>query len=220
MDFIMTNTDSVEGYVITDYVGCASAAASYLPGGVIGEGYLDSRQKLMFSNAYGDALARMRSEWKEKADAIVGIRASVCSMNGSMAYILVSVCGTAVRLEKILEPLPVTESRRRKAEEERLRAEERERAAKCRQQLDDQRRQRTESGDVQTVDPAGLISVLKSLDNPVDMMKEVEKAMDTDPTLFPEDFADKLRKNIEMSRIYSKRVGAGNFIKQVEQFFL
>ena len=40
-----------------------------------------------------------------------------------------------------------------------------------------------------------------------------------DPTLFSPDILDTLRKNVEIGRVYGKKVGAINFVRQVEQYF-
>ena len=170
MRFIMTTTNSVEGYVVSEYLGCVSASASYLPGGAIGEGYFNSKGSAMYSGAYNDALSRMKTEVLNKADAIIGIQSSVCSMNGALAYILVTVSGTAVKLEKIIEPLPVTERSQKKAEEEKRRAEERLRVEEQKRQLEEQHREMLERGEIAEVDREALLEVLRSLDSAAEMM--------------------------------------------------
>lgn len=215
----MTTTNTVEGYVVSEYLGCVSASACYLPGGAIGEGYINSMQSAMYTSAYNDALSRMKTEVQNKADAIIGIQSSVCSMNGVMSFILVTVSGTAVKLEKIIEPLPVTERSREKAEEEKRQALERVRLEEHKRQLEEQHRTMLERGEITAVDREALLTVLRSLDSAADMMTEAEKAQSIDPTLFSPEILETLRKNIETGRVYGKRVGALNFIKQVEQYF-
>lgn len=219
MELILTTTNGVEGYVIAEYLGCVSGTGSYLPGGAIGEGYLSKTQNAMFSSAYQDALLQMRSSLKKKADAIIGIQTSICSMNGIAAYILVTVTGTAVRLEKILEPLPVTESSKQKAEAARQAAEAEKQIEAATQEVEAAFQRGLETGVFTPVDRGQFLLHLKGLDSVGDMLEEIRKARETDPSLFPQDFADKLKDNLELSRLYGKRVGVQNLLKQVEQFF-
>lgn len=94
-NIIVTNTPNVEGYVITDYLGSVSGAATYLLGGAFGEGLSDSRQSAMVSNAFQTAIRQMKTEARG-ADAIVGLQHTLCGV--SNGYMIVSVTGTAVKL--------------------------------------------------------------------------------------------------------------------------
>lgn len=69
------------------------------------------------------------------------------------------------------------------------------------------------------VDTEELLQSLQSMDNAAEMMEEVNRVCTLNPLLFPPEFLEKLRENIEIGRIYGKRVGAKNLLKQLEQFF-
>ena len=103
-NIIVTNTPNVEGYVITDYLGSVSGAATYLLGGAFGEGLSDSRQSAMVSNAFQTAIRQMKTEARG-ADAIVGLQHTLCGV--SNGYMIVSVTGTAVKLFTIAGPVIV-----------------------------------------------------------------------------------------------------------------
>lgn len=136
---IITTTPTVEGYNITHYLGTVSGAATYLIGGIFGEGMIGSRQSSQFSAAWNDALEVMKKA-AGNADAIVGIQHTLCGVaNG---YMVVSVTGTAVKLtEDPVYKYQIENAKReleqaRKEQEAKEEQERREQEAKRRELID------------------------------------------------------------------------------------
>ncbi len=140
---IVTTTPSLEGYHITKYIGTVTGAATYLIGGVIGEGMFSSRQSSQFSIAWQEAVAFMKKE-AYKADAIVGVQHTLCGVaNG---YMVVSVTGTAVNLVeehvyRIQIEEQIEEQRRIGQKEKQKRLEEQRRREEEQKRFEEQHRQ-------------------------------------------------------------------------------
>lgn len=202
-----TTTDSIEGYLIKEYVRFVSASAVYLPGGWVGEGVNDSTQTNMMNTAYNSALEQMVKQTDGRANALIGIRSSISSaMNG---YVLLNVYATAVRVEQIVDPQPRTVSDL-KREQEALAARQQEEA---RQQRIKQRQEMIARGELPPIDLKTVLTELQQMESAQDMMKRIDEISEISPAIFPDELLQKLRKNLEISRVQGKRFGARCFVQ-------
>ncbi len=141
---IITTTQSVEGYNITRYIGTVTGAATYSPGGIIGEGFLNKHQSAQFAFAWQEAVEFMKKA-AGRADAIIGVQHTLCGVaNG---YMVVSVAGTAVMLEE--NPMHKKQLEQAKQEEEQRRQEELRREQEKEQEAREKREQYFKTHEIQ-----------------------------------------------------------------------
>lgn len=95
---IISTTESIDRYQITEYLAIVTGADTYTVGGLIGEGFM--RQGSLFKQA----VAKIRQEMERVAvslgaDAIVGFNISSTSMATSGSIVVTGI-GTAVKLKQ------------------------------------------------------------------------------------------------------------------------
>ena len=132
---------------------------------------------------------------------------------------MVSMTATAVKIEKIIEPLPTTESTAARIQKEKELSEKAKLEAERKQQLEAERKEKLARGEIFEIDKSELFAHLKQMESVAEMLDEVKSAMAQDPTMLSEDQYKKLEECKEIARIYGKRAGAQSFIKQAERYF-
>ena len=96
-NMILTTTNNIKGYNITDYIGIVAGTDIYLVGGVFGGGITNQE------NLYTEALSKATIHLKQNAEvmganAIIGISVNVTSPGGAN-HMIVVVTGTAVKIK-------------------------------------------------------------------------------------------------------------------------
>lgn len=96
---IVSTTNELEGYEITEYCGVVYGTEIYLVGGLMGGGLMT--QEKLYGGAFKRALLHIKSRAvrEHKADAIVGMKADITSP-GNVNNMIVVVTGTAVKVKK------------------------------------------------------------------------------------------------------------------------
>lgn len=98
---ITTTGSNVEGYRISEYKGLVCGASIYNVGGLIGGGYLDKVQSNLFAMAIRSAKETLvHDAFYKGADAVIAIQTSLGG-SATMNQLVVTLTGTAVKLEKI-----------------------------------------------------------------------------------------------------------------------
>lgn len=96
--FIVTTTNSIDGYAVKEYISTVTGTDIYLVGGILGGGM--ANQEKLFGTAYQNALNKMMNKAKEKnANAIIGISLNFTGA-ANTGSVIVALIGTAVKVEK------------------------------------------------------------------------------------------------------------------------
>ncbi len=95
---ILTTTNTIEGYNISDYIGIVSGTDIYLVGGIFGGGLVN--QEVLYSTALATATRHIKANAEAiGADAVIGIQNNIASPGGANNMIVI-VTGTAVKITK------------------------------------------------------------------------------------------------------------------------
>ncbi len=94
-----TAGEGFEGKRIVRYLGLVSGAATYMMGGLIGEGITNAAQSRQFAAALRFAAGKAQeSAMRAGGNGLIGLQHALSSVNGTM---IVTVSATAVELEDI-----------------------------------------------------------------------------------------------------------------------
>ena len=96
-NMILTTTNEIKGYNITEYIGVVAGTDIYLIGGVLGGGMANQE------NLYTEALARATTHLRQNAEVmgangVIGIQSNMTSTGGTNNLIL-TLTGTAVKID-------------------------------------------------------------------------------------------------------------------------
>ena len=97
-NMILTTTNEIKGYNVTEYIGIVAGTDIYLVGGIFGGGLANQEQ------LYATALLNATTKLKQNAEAlganaVIGIQSNLTSTGGTN-NIIVTLTGTAVKLSK------------------------------------------------------------------------------------------------------------------------
>ncbi len=120
---IITTTPTIDGHIIKEYLGPVAGADTYLPGGLIGEGFWSKQQSSLITNAYSKAISFMKESAPRYTDAIVNV--SMVITTTTAGSVIVAATGTAVKLERIptAEEIEAKRIQEQKKKEEALKLE-------------------------------------------------------------------------------------------------
>lgn len=225
----LTTGYDFQGFFITEYIDVFFD--EMLVGIGFGKAFLSSIDNIFSSLSGGEATemidklnnvkATLRKRVISKAEraganALIGIDFESSRLGD---LLMVSMTATAVKIEKIIEPLPTTESTAARIQKEKELTEKAKLEAERKQQLEAERKEKLARGEIFEIDKSELFAHLKQMESVAEMLDEVKSAMAQDPTMLSEDQYKKLEECKEIARIYGKRAGAQNFIKQAERYF-
>ena len=160
----------------------------------------------------GELRKRMREKaTRLGANALIGIDFESSKL-GDM--IMVSMTATAVRIEKIIEPLPYTEADE-KAKQDRENAE---RAAKEEaQKVENMRKTLKEKGLDDAAEIRILLEEVKQCSHASQMYEKVMNSASMLPDVFSKEILAKLQNCVEYERVYGGKYGAKDFAGKLEQ---
>lgn len=224
----LTTGFDFQGYFITEYIDVIFD--EMLVGIGFGKALLSSVDNLFSALSGGEATeminkldnvkATLRNRVISKAEraganALIGIDFESSRLGD---LLMVSMTATAVKIEKILEPLPLTEDTAARIQKEKEAEEKARLAAERRQRLESERQEKIARGEIISIDRSELLENLRKMDSVAEMLEEVKKAMSEDSTLLSDEQLEKLYGCLEIARVYGKRAATQDFIKQTERF--
>lgn len=221
----LTTGYDFQGYFITDYIDVFFDEILFGIG--FGKGIASSIDNIFSSFSGGEAtemvekLNDVKSELRKRviskaqkagANALIGIDFESSRLGD---LLMVSMTATAVKIEKIIEPLPYTEG-----SAERKKLEEKEKQyAEQRKQMEAERQEKIAKGEAFEIDKADLMQRLRQMDSTVKMLEEVRNAMSLDPLLLTDDQFKKLENCNNIARMYGMRTGIKSFLEAIESIF-
>ena len=215
----LTTGYDFQGYLITEYVDVIFD--EMLVGLGFGKSLLSAFDNV-FSALTGreatemiDKLNRVKQQLRDRvtkkardmgANALIGIDFESSKLGD---LLMVSMTATAVKIEKIVSPLPVTEGELKKQE-----------AEKAQQQALEAKRQRREamSGEIQ-FDAAQFLEMLQSCETSREMMDLVQRYAETDPDLFPDAIMEQLKGCMQLERMFGKGTGKTKILAILNEHF-
>lgn len=224
----LTTGFDFQGYFITDYIDVYFD--EILVGLGFGKSILSSIDNVFSSFSGGEATemidklnnvkASLRKRMIEKAEkaganALIGIDFESSRLGD---LLMVSMTATAVKIEKIIEPLPLTAEAAERKQTEREKAENARIEAERKQAWEKERREKIKRGEAPADDKEELMNRLKRLDSVKEMLAEVQRALSMDMILLSEEQLKKLENCREIERLYGKRAGVNRFLRSIEEF--
>lgn len=225
----LTTGYDFQGYFITEYIDVFFDEVLFGIG--FGRGIASSIDNIFSSFSGGEATAMVeklndvKNELRKRviskaqragANALIGIDFESSRLG---ELLMVSMTATAVKIEKIIDPLPNTEGAAARLQHEKEIAEEERLEAEKKRKREVERQERIARGESCGIDKENLLEKIKQLGSTVEMLEIVEKAMLEDPSLLSDEQFEKLKSCNNMARMYGMRTGAKSFLNNVESFF-
>lgn len=225
----LTTGYDFQGYFITEYIDVFFDEVLFGIG--FGRGIASSIDNIFSSFSGGEATAmidklnEVKNELRRRviskaqkagANALIGIDFE-SSRIGDL--LMVSMTATAVKIEKIIDPLPNTDGAAARLQHEKELAEEIKREEEKKKRRETERKEKIANGEFCLIDREDLLERLKQMDSTTEMLEEVKKAMSEDPLLLTDDQLEKLKKCDVTARMYGMCMGMKTFLKDIEGFF-
>ena len=228
----LTTGYDFQGYFITDYIDVIFD--EMLVGIGFGKGIVSSIDNWLSSLSGGEAteiidkLNDVKEELRKRvilkaeqlgANALIGIDFEGSQLGSQLgSLIMVSMTATAVRIDKILEPLPLTEGKAAqdklaKEHEEKERLEE-----ENRQQRRKEHQEKVARGEAREIDKEDLLNRLNQMDTVDAMLAEVKFVLQLDETLLTDEQIKELETCKEIARMYGTNTGVSSFRRNIEKF--
>lgn len=139
------------------------------------------------------------------ANALIGIDFESSKL-GDM--IMVSMTATAVKIDKVISPLPCTSAQKAKEE-----------ADAYEQQKVAEEKQRWERAKKEGFEFESFIKILREYETVREMYAYVERMVAEQPNVFSEECMQKLKKSLMAEKVYGKSVGKSSFIETIQEYF-
>jgi len=225
----LTTGYDFQGYFITEYIDVFFDEVLFGIG--FSRGIASSIDNIFSSFSGGEATAMVdklndvKSELRRRviskaqragANALIGIDFESSRLG---ELLMVSMTATAVKIEKIIDPLPNTEGTAARLQHQKEMAEQERIEAEKRQKREAARQEKISNGEVYVIDRMDFLQRLKKMDSTMDMLEEVKKALVEDPLLLSDEQVKKLESCNNTARMYGMRTGIATFLKNIEGFF-
>lgn len=217
----LTTGFDFQGYFITEYydvifdemlvgLGLGKALLSTLDN--IASSFTGSEATIMVEKL-NDAKMALRNRVIHKAEqlganALIGIDFESSKLGD---IIMVSMTATAVRIEKIVSGLPLTE-RDQKEEEEKKKQE------KVRQEQEAWEAAKEEMMRTKRITPDAVIGLVSQLEDSRKMKDVLLEFSQNNPGFFSPDFLKSIDDSVELGRMYGKKLGADNLMKKLKTY--
>lgn len=220
----LTTGYDFQGYFITEYIDVFFDEILFGIG--FGKGIASSIDNIFSSFSGGEAtemvekLNEVKSELRRRviskaqkagANALIGIDFESSRLG---ELLMVSMTATAVKIEKIIDPLPNTEGSAARLQREKELAQK----AEEKKKREAERQEKIAKGEVYVADRADLLQRLKQMDSTTKMLEEVRDSMREDPYLLSEEQFGKLKNCDATARMYGMRTGIRSFLSNIEEF--
>lgn len=140
------------------------------------------------------------------ANALIGIDFESSKLGD---LIMVSMTATAVKIDKIVSPLPLTHTESIRLEEEKKKTEK----ALERQRLIEELRQQPNSFSKEY-----FLETLCEFQTTQDMIGYIEKMANEHPDIFNDDIVQKVKRSGQLERLYGKGVGKQGILKEIKAY--
>lgn len=224
----LTTGFDFQGYFITEYIDVFFDEILFGIG--LGKGFISSIDNILSSLSGSEAtemvekLNDVKSELRRRvitkaqkagANALIGIDFESSRLGD---LLMVSMTATAVKIEKIIDPLPNTEGSAARLQHEKEIAEKERQEAEKKHKMEEERREKIAKGEAYEIDRKDLMQRLKQMDSTEKMLKEVRDALSMDPLLLSDDQMKKLENCNNIARMYGMRTGVKSFVDSIDGF--
>ncbi len=218
----LTTGYDFQGYFITEYIDVFFD--EMLVGIGFGKALLSSIDNVFSSLSGGEATAmieklnNVKAELRKRviskaeragANALIGIDFESSRLG---ELLMVSMTATAVKIEKIIEPLPLTAGTAAKMQEEKDLREKEELRAKQAEEW----KEKVQNGEV--CDTETLLQLLGAMDSPENMMAEVMNTRIHYPDVFTDDQIHTLEGWKKQEGLYGKSAAKNWFLRNVRGY--
>ena len=162
-----------------------------------------------------DKLNRVKQQLRDRvikkardlgANALIGIDFESSKLGDLM---MVSMTATAVKIEKIVSPLPVTESDQKKLQAEAAEQEK--------QRAKEVQRQRLAALSAQEqFDPVAFMEILQNCESSREIMEQADRVAGENPDVFPDAVLEQLRGCLRLERMYGRGTGKTKMLSIVK----
>lgn len=150
------------------------------------------------------------------ANALIGIDFESSRLGN---LILVSMTATAVKIDKIIEPLPITEEQSKREQLEKELEEKNRIEAEKKQKRAQERQEKIARGEtVEVVNKEELLCRINKLDTIEEVLAEIEAAISTDECLLSETQIKELEDCKSYAKYYGKQVGLNSIKKLLASY--
>lgn len=220
----LTTGYDFQGYYITEYIDVFFD--EILVGIGFGKGIMSQLDNLFSSLSGGEAtemiekLNSVKGELRKRviakaeragANALIGIDFESSKLGD---LLMVSMTATAVKIEKILEPLPVTEEARARIREQEELAEKARKEEERRKEL----QKKIENGELGTIDRELIMQNTRSKGSVKEMLEELNSVLSARPDLLSDEQMNELNRCKETERVYGVNVGISKYVKKLRSF--
>lgn len=220
-DMILTTGCDIQGYFIKEYIdvvfdeilvgiGLRKALSSYIDNAI--SSFMGSEATTIVNklNEVKECLRqRIIDKAKQRgANALIGIDFESSRLGD---LIMVSMTATAVRVEKIVSPLPFTEADKEKAALENKLAEQKrnkEIALKLNQ-----------SKENNAFDTHQFLQEIKAYPSAHEMHEHLLQVSNFVDGLFSSELIKSLEESLDIERFYGKKLGTADYIEKIEKYF-